>query len=189
MGAPGGSGPTPRPSASPNGCWRPTLSGATPEQPAAHLLEVAPLHGAVLHLPEVHVAKVVCRLPLEGGVSARLRPPLTLPPAPSDPHAGWGLPGSHGPEGRQPLSRDISADTVVSGSGAREHPQACTGLCTPSHALAHTWSTGKAPGTLASPQKRWPTPSRGWGAGPGCGSWRPCWLGLARRLEGPLAPA
>ena len=49
--------------------------------PGAHLLEVAPLHGAVLHLPEVHVAKVVCRLSLEGGVSARPRPrPRSLLP-------------------------------------------------------------------------------------------------------------
>lgn len=39
---------------------------APPEWQAAHLLEVAPPHGAVLHLSEVHVAKVVSWLPLQG---------------------------------------------------------------------------------------------------------------------------
>lgn len=69
-GTPGGSGPGP---------LRPSQPHCPGGSQVAHLLEVAPLHGAVLHLPEVHVAKVVCQLLLEGAVSARPHPP----PAPS----------------------------------------------------------------------------------------------------------
>lgn len=181
MGAPGGSGPPPpRPSASPDGCWPPTLSGATPEQPAAHLLEVAPLHRAVLHLPEVHVAKVVCGLPLEGGVSARPRPLLTSHPPPRtptqaaacSPQTGICL-GVTAPEGRQLPSRDISADTVVSGSGAQEHRPLHTEPRPGAH-VEHRKSPkdpGKSSEALAHPQSRlgcraWPAAvgdPAGWG--------------------------
>lgn len=41
---------------------------------AAYLLEVAPLHGAVLHLSEVHIAEVVRRLPLEGARVSQAMP-------------------------------------------------------------------------------------------------------------------
>lgn len=44
-------------------------------------MEVAPLHGAVLHLPEVDVTKVVRRLPLEGTAAVRRSPRPAFPPA------------------------------------------------------------------------------------------------------------
>lgn len=65
----------PEPTCPPRRPPAPTRGSAAQSSQEAHLLEVAPLHGAVLHLPEVHVAQVVRRFPLEGAVS-QATPPL-----------------------------------------------------------------------------------------------------------------
>lgn len=70
---------------------------------AAHLLEVAPFHGAVLHLSEVHVTEVVCRLPLEGTASVRHSPLPTSPlPAQTAPRRQGRYSSSLQPQGSGP---------------------------------------------------------------------------------------
>lgn len=136
------------------GAQDPSPSAPPPWPPqrdqVAHLLEVAPLHGAVLHLPEVHVAEVVRRLPLEEAGSPAA-PTLPVPPPPpprlpalpgcgvlgsslgisspgstSRPSGGW--PGAGSPRGlegsRRPLHTQPHPAACLRGTQERQGPWA-----------------------------------------------------------------
>ena len=156
---------------------QPLLSEVLPQRDqVAHLLEVAPLHGAVLHLPKVHVAKVVRRLPLEEVVSqaAPILPAPCPTPAsqtacsaeaapPTDPTRLWG--GGLRPRcpGLRKWASPLQGAPPQAQWGVargQELLMASAGLCTPSHTLLHAWCTGRVPGTLGSLQVSWPTPQR-----------------------------
>lgn len=126
---------------------------------AAHLLEVAPLHGAVLHLSEVHVTKVVCRLPLEGTASVRRSPLPTFPPTcPDRPpaakaataalssHRGQAL-GSLALKLANPSTQNVSAGTVV--TGAWEQPVVKSGPTPQAGGLGFWSHRPAAPASLA----------------------------------------
>lgn len=151
------------------GAQDPSPSAPPPWPPqrdqVAHLLEVAPLHGAVLHLPEVHVAEVVRRLPLEEAGSPAA-PTLPVPPPPTSQTARsarlWG-PGLK--PGHQLSREHLQAQWGVARGRKpprpRGLPQASAHPATPCCLPAR--DTG-APGTLGSPQESRPNPAEA-GAG------------------------
>lgn len=115
--------------------------------PRAHLLEVAPLHGAVLHLPEVHVAEVVCGLPLEGAVSRWRHSPRGSCPLSPRPLCPWSW-------GR---ARASSTRKGGSTSRLREQPGRCS-PATPSRSHVHRESpveAGLASALLPHGSRHW----------------------------------